>query len=154
MSASGTWSVFLLDTRVFSTYTDTDGVEKILTAADGNPIVQSVGGSTVRWCGLAGTAANFGAGTAAGNVSAASASSTGSPLKISDIKFVGDNVHIYVTGTLPTLAYQLASGDEPSPESGLKPVQMQYGNTDGENGEMLIVTPKVPGKQFFQVNRK
>ena len=47
--------------------------------------------------------------------------------------------------------YELKSGDEPnaleSPEDG----KAQYGNTDGE---MLIITPKMPGAQFFQVNRK
>ena len=155
LANTGTWCVCLLDTRTFKTYTDADGVEKIQTDESGDPVNSSVGGNSVNGYNVVGNAANLGvAGADSAAVENAKASGTASSLEIKDIKIVGDNVHISVAGARPTLAYQLTSGDEPAPEGGLKQVQLQYGNTEGENGEMLIVTPKKSGAQFFQVNRK
>ena len=144
-ATDGTWSVYLLVTRRF--VADENGV---ITSE-----LASVGGSNdVSDYGLAGSASNLGSATAGSAVAAATQSEVpagASGLVVSDIKFVGDNVHIIVTGSLSSLAYELKSGDEPnalaSPEDG----KAQYGKTDGE---MLIITPKKPGAQFFQVNRK
>ena len=144
-ATDGTWSVYLLDTRRF--VADENGVITSELASVG-------GGNAVSDYGFAGSAANLGSADASSAVAAATQSGVpadASDLVISDIKFVGDNVQITVTGSLSSLAYELKSGDEPnaleSPEDG----KAQYGNTDGE---MLIITPKMPGAQFFQVNRK
>ena len=145
MSASGTWSVYLLDTRRF--VADEDGV---ITAE-----VASVGGSNaVVGYGLAGSAVNMG--SAASGVAVTAADQSAAPaeaknLRIKDIKFVGDNVHIIVLGSLSSLAYELKAGSEPDALESPADGKAQYGK---DSGEMLIVTPKVPGKQFFQVNRK
>ena len=145
LKGSGTWSVYLLDTRRF--VADENGVITSELASVG-------GGNAVSDYGFAGFAENLGSAAASSAVAAATQSAVpagASDLVISDIKFVGDNVQITVTGSLSGLAYELKSGDEPnalaSPEDG----KAQYGKTDGE---MLIITPKMPGAQFFQVNRK
>ena len=144
LAGNGTWSVYLLDTRKFAV--DEEGVIK-----DGE--VASLG-NTVGGYGLAGSAANLGSAAASSAVAATTASAApegASDLKIKDITFVGDNVHITVTGSLSSLAYQLKSGDTPNDLNDPEDGKAQYGN---DGGELLIVTPKKPGAQFFQVNRK
>lgn len=144
-ATDGTWSVYLLDTRRF--VADENGIITSELASVG-------GGNAVSDYGLAGSAANLGSATAGSAVAAATQSEVpagASDLVVSDIKFVGDNVHITVTGSLSSLAYELKSGDEPSALASPEDGKAQYGKTDGE---MLIITPKKPGAQFFQVNRK
>ena len=145
LAGSGTWGVYLLDTRRFNV--DEDGVIQ--------DSVKSVGGSNaVNGYGFAGSAANLGSAAAASAVGAATASAApagASNLKIKDIRFVGDNVQITVTGSLSSLAYQLMSGTEPDKLSAPADGAAKYGADDGE---LVIVTPKTSGTQFFQVNRK
>ena len=148
----GKWGVYLLDTRRYKT--DENGV--ILTDAAGNKIVDSVGGNTVNGYGavatLAGGSMSSGSASAAVSVSAGSAAPAGAEnLKVNDIRFVGDNVYIYVTGSLSCLQYELKSGSEPGALSAPADGKAQYGK-DGD--EMIIITPKKPGAQFFKVNRK
>ena len=56
-----------------------------------------------------------------------------------------------MSGSLSCLQYGLQSGDKPDNLSEAADGKTQYGN---DNGEMIIVTPKKPGAQFFKVNRK
>ena len=147
----GTWGVYLLDTRRFKT--DDDGV--IVTDADGGRVVDSVGGKTVNGYGEVSTLASAAMASGASGSSAAVTTTSASPagagnLKVNDIRLIGDNVYIYVTGTLSCLQYGLQSGSKPD---GLSDADgnVKYGVDDGE---MVIVTPKKGGVQFFQVNRK
>lgn len=147
----GTWGVYLLDTRKFAA--DADGV--IITGEDGKPVVESVGGAVVNGYGAVKTLSDAKMVSASANASVNAASASVAPagaanLKINDIRFVGNNVYLYVTGSLSCLQYGLQTGDKPNelaPADG----NAQYGNDDGE---MIIVTPKKPGAQFFKVNRK
>ena len=147
----GTWGVYLLDTRKFAA--DADGV--IINGEDGKPVVESVGGAAVNGYGAVKTLSGSQMVSASADASVNAASASVAPagaanLKINDIKFVGDNVYLYVTGSLSCLQYGLQAGDKPNelaPADG----NAQYGN---DGGEMIIVTPKKPGAQFFKVNRK
>ncbi len=149
---NGTWGVYLLDTRRYKA--DENGV--ILTDEKGNKIVDSVGGSTVNGYGEVKTLSNAqmasdAAGSAVSVSTTSAAPASAGNLKINDIKFIGDNVYIYVTGSLSCMSYELKAGD--SPESLAAPAdgKAQYG---ADEGEMIIITPKKPGAQFFRVNRK
>ena len=147
----GTWGVYLLDTRRFKT--DDSGV--IVKDEDGRAVVDSVGGAAVNGFGAVSTlpGVNMVSASAGSSVNAASASIApegASNLKINDIRFVGDNVYIYVSGSLSCLQYGLQSGDKPGKLADADG-KAQYGVDDGE---MIIVTPKKPGAQFFKVNRK
>ena len=145
LAATGTWSVYLLDTRRFAT-NEVGTITSEVASWGGNNAVVGYG--------LAGSADNLGSAAASGLVTADTQSAVpedAPPLTISDITFVGDNVQITVTGSLSGLAYQLNSGDEPTKLDPPSDGKAKYGNTDGE---LLIITPKMPGAQFFQVNRK
>ena len=150
---NGTWGVYLLDTRRFAT--DAEGV--ILKDSEGKPIVESVGGSTVNGysevAALSGSDKKVAGGTSAGvsvtTTSASPASAAG--LKITDIKFIGDNVRLTVSGSLSCLAYEVQSGDKPNALEAPEDGKAQYGTGDDT---MYIYTPKKPGAQFFKVNRK
>ena len=149
---NGTWGVYLLDTRRYKA--DANGV--ILTDANGNKIVDSVGGSTVNGYGevktLSSTKMASDAAGSAVSVSTTSAAPTSAAnLKINDIKFIGDNVYLYVTGSLSCMSYELKAGDAPNSLAAPADGKAQYG---ADEGEMIIVTPKKPGAQFFRVNRK
>ena len=148
---AGTWGVYLLDTRKYAT--DENGV--VLTDAAGKKIVESVGGKAVNGYGSVATltGGDMSSGAASGAVSVTSASATpagASNLKINDIKFVGDNVYLYVSGSLSCLQYGVQAGDKPN-ELSAADDKVQYGN---DSGEMIIIRPKKPGAQFFKVNRK
>lgn len=150
--SNGTWGVYLLDTRRYKA--DEKGV--ILTDENGNKIVDSVGGSTVNGYGpvktLAGANMVSGAsGSAASVTTTSEAPANAGNLKINDIQFIGNDVYIYVTGSLSCMSYELKSGDTPGELAAPADGKSQYG---ADEGEMIIVTPKQPGAQFFRVNRK
>ena len=148
----GTWGVYMLDTRRFKT--DADGV--IIKDENGNAEVASVGGKIVNGFGAVQTLSSGNMTSASADASVSAVTTSVAPdkaadLKINDIKFIGDNVYIYVSGSLSCLQYGLQSGDKPDNLSEAADGKAQYGN---DNGEMIIVTPKKPGAQFFKVNRK
>ena len=149
---NGTWGVYLLDTRRYKA--DENGV--ILTDEKGDKIVDSVGGSTVNGYGSVKTLSNVNmasgsAGSAVSVTTTSEAPASAGNLKINDIKFIGNNVYIYVTGSLSCMSYELKSGDTPGELAAPADGKAQYG---ADEGEMIIVTPKKPGAQFFRVNRK
>lgn len=149
----GTWGVYLLDTRKF--VADEDGV--IQKDVDGKPIVESVGNASavVNGYGAVATISDpnkvSAAASQAVNAATASVAPAGAEsLKITDIKFVGDNVQLTVTGALPCLQYEVQSGDKVGGLAAPADGTARYGKV----GEMYIYTPKKPGAQFFKVNRK
>lgn len=148
----GTWSVYLLDTRRYPTVKDADGNDVVDTT--GTP---TVGGTTVNGYGAVATLSGdemAASGAASGVVSVTTGSeipAKASNLKVKDIKFIGDKVYIYVKGSLSCLQYELKSGSEPGALAAPADGKAQYGTGDDN---MVIITPKKPGAQFFQVNRK
>lgn len=151
----GTWGVYLLDTRKF--VTDADGV--VQKGADGKPIVESVGenSSVVNGYGAVATLTNPNKVSASASQAVNAATMSIAPadagnLKITDIKFVGDQVQLTVTGSLPCLQYEVQSGDKVSGLSASADAGAKYGKAAGE--KMYFYTPKKPGAQFFKVNRK
>lgn len=148
----GTWGVYLLDTRKFKT--DDDGV--IIKDENGKAEVESVGGKIVNGFGAVQTLSDGKMASASADASISTVTTSVAPekaadLKINDIKFIGDNVYLYVSGSLSCLQYGLQSGDKPDNLSDAADGKTQYGNDDGD---MIIITPKKPGAQFFKVNRK
>ena len=148
----GTWGVYLLDTRRYPTVKDAEGNDIVDTTAKptvgDDSIVNGYGAVTT----LSGSKMVSGSTDGAVAVSTSSESpASASNLKVNDIKFVGNNVYIYVTGSLSCLQYELKSGDSVDGLAAPADGKAQYGN---DNGEMIIITPKKPGAQFFRVNRK
>ena len=149
----GTWSVCLLDTRVFA------------LDADGKPVIGADGFREVASHGAAGVANGYGVvgeakvveggatGASAGGVAAASgevASDTPAPV-ISGISFDGDNVLIKVSGTKPAYKYALSAGDAPDAIAAGAGDPDSYGSA---TKDIILVKPKKSGGEFFKVNCK
>ena len=149
----GSWGVYLLDTRKFKTAADgtiLPDVDKVgELGADGKPT--RVGGynEVVALSGTTMVSGSASTGVSVTKTSASPASAAG--LKITDIKFIGDNVRLTVSGSLSCLAYEVQSGDKPNALEAPEDGKAQYGTGDDT---MYIYTPKKPGAQFFKVNRK
>ena len=115
----GTWSVVLLDTRVFTL--DAVTGKPVVDAATGMRVVSSKGdASKVNGYGVVGSAKAADAvkgaeAEAMGGVAAASgdvASDTPAPV-VKDISVIGDYVYVTITSTKPAHRYALESGDAP-----------------------------------------
>ena len=148
----GTWGVYLLDTRRYAT--DANGV--VLKDADGKDVVAGVGGKAVNGYGAVRTtgSSQFVSASAAGTVRSEKPGEIpeeGRNLRIRDIRLVGDNVHLYVSGTMSCLRYGVRTGATPDALAAPADGDTQYGN-DGD--DMIIVTPKKDGARFFGVGSK
>ena len=146
---NGTWSVCLLDTRTFEL--DADG--KPVLDASGNRVVKSWGAVGVaNGYGLIGSAATTTVSAeSAGGVAASvgePASDTAAP-EIKDIGFDGDYVYVRIASTKPAFKYTLLSGDTPSEVA--SEGDSGYGS---EKKDIILVSPKKPGGEFFKVNCK
>ena len=150
----GTWSVVLLDTRVFKL--DAKG-QPVVT--DGRRAVASKGdASKVNGYGVVGSAkaaaaVKGAASEAMGGVAAASgtvAEGTPAPV-VKDISFHGDYVYVTITSTRPAYKYTLESGDAPGTVAESEGAPADYGS---ETSDVILVTPKKPGGEFFKVNCK
>ena len=147
----GTWSVVLLDTRVFQL----DEVGKPIIA-DGNRVVASVGGSNeVNGYGAVGAAraAKGGEVGLAGGVAAESstpASDTPAP-EIKSITVDEDFVYVTITSTKPAFKYTLAAGDEPGAIAERDGDPADYGST---KEDVILIKPKKSSGEFFKVNCK
>lgn len=145
----GTWSVCLLDTRVFSL--DADG--RPVIGADGKRVVQSYGADGIaNGYGLVGSAVATAGGEAvsAGGVAAASATpsaDTPAPV-VKSIGVDGDYVYVTITSTKPALKYSLAAGDEPGAIASSDSDPSGYGS---ETKDIILVKPKKSGGEFFKV---
>ena len=151
--SGGTLSVYLLDTRKFAL-----GAAGIAMDDKGNPVVTGVGLWT--WlvngydkatddvaCSGVGAARQL-TPMAAGDSVAVPA--TGRQLKIRDMKLIGDNVYLYVRGSLPSMRYGIKKGSAPGRLNAEG--SQRYGV--GEETDMVIITPKTGDTAFFGVETK
>ena len=129
--ASGSWAVFLLDTRSF-------------------------GGNKVNTTGQVGASVKVGTGAVAsltGKSAATSELAAGVEVaqpEITGIKVVDGNVYVTVKGTVPYLAYGLTEGA--TPDAVTEPVgEAKAGNADEE---ITLVTPVKEGGAFFKAGRR
>lgn len=141
----GTWGVYLLDTRVFAV--DENGV--IEKDAEGNPVVKSVKGKSVKGWVQVGESIEASAYASTGTTSGLTIDNMSvANVRIERIAFEGDQVLLYVSDA-DAGKYELLSGD-----------QVDTMSSDGKDrsgngsGEAVIVCPKKAGGQFFKVNRK
>ena len=150
----GSWSVVLLDTRVFRLDADgkpviTDGKREVLSKGDAK---------NVNGYGVVGSAKTAGAvkGAAAesmGGVAASSgevASDTPAPV-VKGISFDDNYVYITITSTKPAYKYTLESGDTPGSVTEKAGAPADYGS---EKSDVILVKPKKAGGEFFKVNCK
>lgn len=150
----GTWSVVLLDTRVFKLDADgkpvvTDGKREILSKGDAS----KVNGYGVVGSAKAADAVKGAAAEAMGGVAASSgdvASDTPAPV-VKDISFDDNYVYITITSTKPAYKYTLESGDTPGSISEKEDAPADYGS---ETTDVILVKPKKAGGEFFKVNCK
>jgi len=137
----GTWGVYLLDTRVFATV---DGV--VQKDASGADIVTGVSGSVKGYGEVAAVD-----GTALAQVAALSPATAGAAsateVRIKDIKFVGDNVYLYVQGANAG-KFELVTGNAPDALTG------EGLERTGTSDEAIVIRPMKTGGEFFSVNRK
>ncbi len=150
----GTWSVVMLDTRVF------------VLDADGKPVVDAATGlRAVKSCGAAGVANSYGVvgsakaakggelGIAAGGVAASSASPVAdapAPV-VKGISVDGDYVYVTITSTKPAFKYTLETGATPDSISEKADADAGFGS---ETKDIILVSPKKAGGEFFKVNCK
>lgn len=140
---NGTWGVYLLDTRVFAV--DADGV--VAKDAFGKDVVASVGGKAVKGYGAVGTVNSEDLfGSVSGGASSVGATSA-ADVKIKDIKFIGDNVYLYVQGANAG-KFDLAAGDD------LDSIAAEGKDRSAADDEAIIIRPKKAGGEFFKVIRK
>ncbi len=149
----GTWSVVMLDTRVFAF--DADGKVVI---QDGKRKVESVGraGSQVIGYGVVGAPqiSKGGEVGSAGGVAASSdtAASDAPAPKVERIYFDEyDNVCVEVSSAKPAFKYALMSGDNPASIAEKPGADSGYGT---RSETLTLVTPKKAGGEFFKVNCK
>ena len=137
--SGGEWSVYLLDTRTFAK----DGV------ALGSRVntVGYVGGASLGQ----GTVANIAAGAAASTAALASGVEVPTP-EITGIRVFEGNVYVTVTGTVPYLAYGLASGATPDDVSADVGAAAP-GKVDADE-EVTLIAPAKEGGAFFKAGRR
>ena len=147
----GTWSVCLLDTRVFEL--DEHGRPKLDGAGNRIVTVWGKNSSVVNGYGSvgAGKVVTGGVLGAAGGIAAASetpSADTPAP-EIKDIAFDGDLVSVTITSTKPAFKYTLLSGNTPGEVT-------QAGDADfgSEKEDIILYSVKKPGGEFFKVNCK
>lgn len=140
----GEWGVFLLDTRDFAK----DATGKTLSELDSNgqPKVVNVTAAVAEGITADGIA----------NASATSAVTAGSydlaavpTPKVTGIKIVGANVVVTVKDTVPYVGYTLQAGSDVKAFSVPDGAATASGNAAGE---IMLVTPKAEGAQFFKVS--
>ena len=154
---NGTWSVVLLETRVFKI--DPENGQPVVDANTGNRVVLSNGNEkNVNGYGVVGSAKAASAvkgasAEAMGGVAAASGTvAAGVPAPVvKDIAFHGDNVYITITSTRPTHKYTLESGATPDSIVEAEGAPADFGS---ETSDVILVKPKKAGGEFFKVNCK
>ena len=151
---TGSWSVYLLDTRKYSY--DEDGNTVVTLAglkADGN--VKLVNASNK--VGEASVSAGVGANTSLAAAVATSAT-TGAAMpedvpepRVIGIEIKGDNVFVTVENAAPYLAYDLKTGETPDKVT----EQANRPATGGDDGKVILVAPvSESGTGFFKVGTK
>lgn len=143
----GTWSVYLLDTRVFA------------TNAEGKTVVAglagSVAGENVKVAVTDGVSASSGSfATADADVGVSTdaydLAALGVPTpKVTGIQIEGAYVVVTVADTVPFAGYTLQAGTDVTSFSVPADAETANGNN---GGEIKLVTPKKDGAQFFKVS--
>ena len=146
--SGGVLEVYLLDTRDFgvdasgATLTEKrdeknyPAVVNVMAAATG--AIDMAGGSPISPAEVSVTAGAYD--LAAAGVEAP---------KVTDIKIVGDEVQVTVSGTVPFVGYTLQSGDDKFNFIVLPDVDAVKGDT---SGVITLKAPKKDGVQFFKVS--
>jgi len=146
---NGTWSVCLLDTRVFAL--EDNGQPKV---ENGQRVVQSYGADKfANGYGVIGSAVATKGGNVdtAGGVAAASdtpSADTPAPV-VKDIKVDGGYVYVTITATKPAFSYSLAAGDAPNTIAPSASDPKDYGSA---TDDIILVKPAKAGGEFFKVN--
>lgn len=151
---NGTWSVVLLDTRVFELNANgqpvvVDGKRKVASKGDQT----KVNGYGVVGSAKAASAVRGAEAEAMGGVAASSetvAEGTPAPV-VKDITVDGGYVRITITSTKPSHKYTLESGDAPDAIAAKPDAQWDYGS---ETSDVILVKPVKAGGEFFKVNCK
>ena len=147
-AGSGTWGVYLLDTRVFAT--DAEG-KTVVTG-----LARSISGENVK------VAIRDGISGSAGTIATADASEAVSPESynldalgvpvpvVTKIQIENANVVVTVANTVPFVGYTLQSGDDVTSFS--VPADAEKANGGSNGGEIKLVAPKKDGARFFKVS--
>ena len=141
----GTWGVYLLDTRVFTT--DENGDTKVEDNLSGLTTGENC---MVAVADDVANASGFGTANASAGVTPEAHLSNVKQPRVTGIKIVGANVVVTVADTVPFAGYTLQSGDDVvnfSVPEGAKAV-----NGSASEGEINLVAPKKEGAQFFKVS--
>lgn len=143
---SGTWGVYLLDTRRWGK----DGVAHVTAKTTSVNAADLVAGSAVKL----GTGSIATTGVVAGAMASTATAvpdGVGSP-EITGIRVEGAYVFVTAKGTVPCLQYDLSVGNTPDAvtEAGNSP----RSGADSADEEVTFVVPAKPGASFFKVGRK
>lgn len=145
--ANGSLAVYLLDTRRFKT--DANGIigTDVASVGLGSGLVNGYGLATDKIA-SSGISSAGAIGTGTGTQSQAPADAMNPVIR--DMKIIGENVYIYVSGTSPAMSYVTLQGTTPG---SLKPAGgAQYGAGPGQ--DMIIICPKTGAAGFIQSIRK
>ena len=144
----GSLAVYLLDTRRFKT--DANGIigTEVASVGLGSGLVNGYGLATDKIASSGISAAGSTGATGTGTQSLAPADAMNPVIR--DMKIIGENVYIYVSGTSPAMSYVTLQGTTPGslmPAGGA-----QYGAGPGQ--DMIIICPKTGAAGFIQSIRK
>ena len=133
----GTWAVYMLDTRVFT------------TAADGTVSATGADASVTHGYGKAAALnGDFAVASASSAATANALAADKSDAKITGIKVADGKVFITISGTSSAASYALNAGDAPDKTA---EAEVKQGDT---TGDVIIVRDAKAGGEFFSVNRK
>ena len=149
--ASGTWCVYLLDTRQYAE----DGSVSLAGVSNGSAksvnAIGRIAGVSVK---VSDAARAPETAIASEAVSAATASALPKDVpqpKIKGIRVEGGYVYVTVENTVPYLRYNLAAGTDPANLGEAKAAEHPVSGKAGD--EIILVTPAKAGGAFFRVNR-
>lgn len=149
---SGTWGVYLLDTRVFATETKkivVDGKEieqtQVKVDADGKKVATGVGGTVSGYGAVISDVKTTLSSADAKNGIVQSIPAGIQPPTIKDFKVVDGMAYLFLENTSPNASYGVAAGQAPA---SLAPVPQQP--VLGGGSETIIVTPATGASGFYQ----
>ena len=148
--ANGSLAVYLLDTRKFKT--DANGIigTEVASVGLGSGLVNGYGRVVDQIASETNRISSVGVMTATGTGTQSLAPADAMNPVIRDMKIIGENVYIYVSGTSPAMSYVTLQGTTPG---SLKPAGgAQYGAGPGQ--DMIIICPKTGAAGFIQSIRK
>ena len=146
LDATGSFSVYLLDTRVKSAAATTVGGENV----EGKTVVTAINATTaVATAVKGGASASATAAPAAGAVVSAVPAKTPNP-RITAVDVVGGQVIVKVADTVPYLQYGISAGKTPSK---LDQTDLVDG-VNGTDGVLTLIVDDPAENRFFKVIRK